>query len=77
MELKTFAEFQKLLDQVQARKEFLGSGIAEPNRDLADKTAAFDEAILVSSHANPNQESDHCINPELNGRPSRNLCGEA
>ena len=42
MELKTFAEFQKLLDQVQARKELLGSEIAELNRELADKTVAFD-----------------------------------
>ncbi len=45
MELKTFAEFQKLLDQVQARKELLDE-IAELNRELADKTVAFDEAIL-------------------------------
>jgi hypothetical protein len=46
MELKTFAEFQNLLDQVRAHKEFLGSEIAELNRELDGKMAAFDEAIL-------------------------------
>lgn len=46
MELKTFTEFQKLLDQVQARKGFLAGEIDELSRELAEKTAAFDEAIL-------------------------------
>jgi GH15 family glucan-1,4-alpha-glucosidase len=56
MELKTFTEFRKLLDQVRARKEFLCSEIAELNRVLDGKMAAFDEAILEG--ADPEELQD-------------------
>jgi hypothetical protein len=46
MELRTFAEFQKLLAEVQARKDFATGEIARLNREMADRQAEFDGALL-------------------------------